>query len=225
MNMDRTKSQVLRYLGRKNQKVPEDLDNLIGECIGVMRESAEPRHTSLRFDIISDVGGIALAGTGLLLKGRDIANHLHGCTQAVLFAATLGAQAEYLIRQWERTDLTRALVLDACATQLIEEYCDAARQELHAQAAADGLMATGRFSPGYGDFPLDIQPQLLAILNAERRIGLTCTGSMILLPRKSVTALVGLCEKMIPSPGGCGSCPLDCDFRKDGSINECPRMD
>lgn len=218
--MEKAKAEVLRYLGRRNQEVPPELDVLVEDCMGLMRETAAPRHVRQAFDIQFETDAIALSSTGLLLHGNGIRHHLSGCTQAVLLAATLGTSADNLIRRWERTDLTRSLVLDACATQLIEEYCDEVEFQARQEAGQTGLMATTRFSPGYGDFPLDIQPRLLDILDAGRKIGLTCTESLILLPRKSVTAIIGLGEAICESPQSCETCSLYgiCTYGKDRHI-------
>lgn len=225
--MERTKSEVLRYLGRRNQEVPETLDKMVDECISLMRDATSLRQTSLEFSLLPERGGCALAGTDIVLQGKDVARHLQGCSRAVLLAATLGAEADALIRKWERADITRSLVLDACATQLIEEFCDETEQKIRAKAASYGLMAARRFSPGYGDLPLDIQPRILDVLGAERKIGLTCTESLILLPRKSVTAVIGLGERVNMLTDSCGCCPMRgaCDFRKDGNEYECTGMD
>lgn len=76
-----------------------------------------------------------------------------------------------------------------------------------------------RFSPGYGDLPLSLQNDLLDLLDAPRRVGLTASASHILLPRKSVTAILGVAdgpiEKTIRS---CLGCPAhgSCQYRKSG---------
>ena len=79
---------------------------------------------------------------------------------------------------------------------------------------------TWRYSPGYGDYPIECQGAFLSALNAGRLIGLTVTESNILLPRKSVTAVIGISEKEIESSEkrGCDSCKLreTCKFRKEG---------
>ncbi|MCL1940438.1 MAG: hypothetical protein FWG09_00740 [Synergistaceae bacterium] len=209
--MEKTKAEVLRYLGRRGQEVPEELDGLIEGCIALMREAASFRQAHLSFPVSRAEDGLfLLTGAGIPLRGKDIASHLSGCTQAVLLAVTLGAGADALIRKWERADLTRSLVLDACATQLIEEFCDEIERQICAEAAASGLVSVPRFSPGYGDFPLDIQPRIIEALNAGRAIGLTCTEHHILLPRKSVTALIGLSaqrEASVPQPvSKCDGC-------------------
>ena len=212
ISMEKIKTDVMRYLGRRGQEVPDDLNCMAEECITLMRKTASFRQAHSSFSVRRDNGGLSLAG--VRLKGKDIARYLSGCGGAVLLAATLGAEADALILRWKRADLTRSFVLDACATQLIEEYCDEIQRQICAEAADTGLVATGRFSPGYGDLPLDIQPGILEALNADRRIGLTCTEHFILLPRKSVTALIGLGEKPAPRSRGCGDCALrdSCNF-------------
>jgi hypothetical protein len=217
------KSEVLRYLGLKGRCAPSDLNGIVEESILLMQEASTFRKVYSSFPISSGIDGIALAGTELLLRGVDITRHLSGCTQAVLMAATLGAGADSLINRWKRADPVRSLVLDACASQLIEERCNELERQIWVEAAASGLTATRRFSPGYGDLSLDIQPGILEALNATGMIGLTCTEHCILLPRKSVTALVGLGENADRRAGGCESCNLSdtCSFRKEGNFDGC----
>jgi len=220
--MEKSKAEVLRYLGRRGQETPEELDSLVDECIALTKETAYFRQAHLAFPITSCGNGITLAGAELLLKGKDIARHLSGCGKAVLLAATLGAEVDALINKWKYADITRSFVLDACATQLIEEFCGNLQRQIWEEAAASNLEATWRFSPGYGDFPLDIQPHILEALNAVRKIGLTCTDHYILLPRKSITAIIGLGKKTGLCAHGCSSCDMHdtCSFcEKDGVLN------
>ena len=81
------------------------------------------------------------------------------------------------------------------------------------------LEQTWRFSPGYGDLPIEIQGEFLQVLDAPKRIGLYATANNILTPRKSVTAVIGLSENKI-SKGrrGCVICSMKdaCPYRKRG---------
>jgi len=225
--LNQAKAEVLRYLGRRGQAVPPELDKQVEECMELVRGEATPRHVKRGFDIAQATEGVTLSDAGILLRGKDIREHLSGCGQAVLMAATLGTGLDTLIRRWERADITRALILDACATQLIEEYCDEIERQIREEVTAVGFMVTGRYSPGYGDFDLEIQPELIAVLDAERRIGLTCTGSLILLPRKSVTAVIGLGRGLTRRQDACERCDLRsrCEYRKDGNRDECTGLD
>jgi len=226
--MKEAKAEVLRYLGYRQQGLSPELDALIDSCLTECRSHARPKWVWRSFDPVITESGIQLAGTPLLLGGKDIRRHMGGCGKIAVMAAALGVEVDSLIRRWEGRDMTRAVILDACATQLIEEVCDRAQAELAAGAEQDGLAPGSRYSPGYGDLPLELQPLILEVLAAGKRIGLTCTPHLILLPRKSVTAFAGLFPKGGASrqPGGCDSCPMrdTCEFKRDGATNGCKKM-
>ena len=57
------------------------------------------------------------------------------------------------------------------------------------------------------------------LLDASRKIGVTVTDRLILIPRKSVTAVIGISEKEIPQKRrGCSCCNMrkTCPYRKRG---------
>ena len=144
----------------------------------------------------------------ILLSGQDIRRHLSGCERCILLAATLGAQADRLIRRAQITDMNRALWLDAAASATIEAVCDAAQSAISAQLHC-GL--TSRFSCGYGDFPLAAQGAILELLDTPRKIGLTLGESGMMIPLKSVTALMGVLPDGTSSDGQpslCTRCQL-----------------
>ena len=62
------------------------------------------------------------------------------------------------------------------------------------RAAAKGYSMRWRFSPGYGDWPIEQQPEMLRLSHAAA-IGIHLTTSMMLVPRKSITAIIGLSQK------------------------------
>ena len=100
----------------------------------------------------------------------------------------------------------------------MERGCGQAEEELAGRFP--GLFFTDRFSPGYGDLPLDLQPALCAALDTPRRLGLYVTPSLLLNPVKSVTAVIGLSER--PQPArvrGCAYCQMreHCPYRKGGT--------
>ena len=75
-----------------------------------------------------------------------------------------------------------------------------------------------RFSPGYGDAPLSASEDLIALLDATRRIGLSMTRSYMMTPIKSITALIGISERNEDRRRDCSNCPAgpDCPYRKGG---------
>ena len=212
------RAEAFRYMGHKGGDVPESMTALADECERQLLAAVAPRFVYAVFDIAPDGNGITLGGTPLVLKGSDIAMHLKDCGRCVLFAATLGAGADKVIRSYESEAMEKAVVADCLASAAIEQVCDKAEKEIYEKLL--GMHFTWRFSPGYGDLPLDVQSDLLNVLNAQKRIGLTATESQILIPRKSVTAVIGVSEREIAKGRrGCAVCNVrdKCEFRKSGT--------
>lgn len=79
--------------------------------------------------------------------------------------------------------------------------------------------STGRFSPGYGDWDIAVQPMVAAALDTVRKAGLCVTDTNLMTPRKSVTALLGVSDHPVKGQlAGCGHCVLRtrCEYRKRG---------
>lgn len=124
------------------------------------------------------------------LASRDLSKNLQGGRRVVLFAATLGVGMDRLIAKYQRLSPARAVMLHAIGAERIEGVCD----EFCRGLAAEKGKCRPRFSPGYGDVPLDIQKQFFALLQCEKHLGLYLNDSLLMSPSKSVTAFVGLLE-------------------------------
>ena len=108
-------------------------------------------------------------------------------------------------------------LLDGFGGAYVEAGCNAAEREIAAKLP--GKYLTDRFSPGYGDLPLDVQGALLALTDAPRRLGITLNESNLMNPVKSVTAVIGLSDT--PQQArirGCDFCAMRtrCNLRKAG---------
>lgn len=207
---------VLRYMGMPPGGVDEALESLVRTCVQQLDNLVAPKwlHRVVALQFVPD--GVQL-DTGLLLPGKDLAQHLAGCNRAVLFCLTLGAQVDAAIRREQHSDMLRALALDCAAAAAVELLCDQVEEELRHKFP--GCYFPYRFSPGYGDLPLTVQPALLDLLDAPRRAGLCTSDTCILTPRKSVTAILGISDIPVPRHRqSCSTCPAfgGCRFRKEG---------
>ena len=208
--------EALRYMGCPPEKADASLRAQVETCARELLEVVRPRWSYRVVGIGFEPEGVRLEG-GLLLPGADLKRHLAGCNRAAVFCATLGAEVDALIRRAERLDIARALALDCCASAAVEVVCDQIEAEL--QGRFPGCSFPFRYSPGYGDLPLDLQGPLLALLDAPRQVGLCASASHILTPRKSVTAILGVAEGEIEqTKRSCLSCPAQgsCQYRKAG---------
>lgn len=183
--------EILRYLGY-GQKQPEDrMVELIKECYEDLLSVAEPKHVAKRVEIsASEDGAIRLGDVSLTSK--DLAKNLMGCHEAVVFATTLGIGTDMLMNRFVKLDIAKASVLQACGAAMIEDYIDEYQKGLADELAEAGLSHRPRFSPGFGDFYLEYQKELFQILNPEKNIGVHLTDGGVMIPEKSVTAIIGI---------------------------------
>lgn len=207
------KAQVRRYLGIKE---PEpQTDALIEDCIRELLQIAVPAHTYALCSL--EVAEDAVAIDGRRVESRALAAHIDGCERAVLFAATLGQQADRLLLRESRLHISKAAVLQAACAAAIEAYCDEAVFSLEQSGLFCGLYPRPRFSPGYGDFALSCQSWILERVQAHRRIGLYLTNGDMLCPVKSVTAVIGLtAHRESCHIHNCASCNMsNCAFKRE----------
>jgi hypothetical protein len=213
------KSAVLRYLGYSGAAADDSTDRLIGLCTEKLMSACSPSGVYREFSLSFSDDGISPEGTGLVLTGSDIARHLDGCERCLISAATLGIAADRLISSLGASDAAASVVTDCCASVLIEQVCALWLDSLRKQYAERGLFLTSMYSPGYGDLPLGIQRQVLALTDAQRRIGLTLTSTDLMTPRKSITSIIGVSDHPVTGRmAGCENCKLKdkCRLRKEG---------
>lgn len=213
-------SEVLRYLGYKNQALSDSTKQVIQDCMEETESLIRANYIYKCFDMQKDSEEIKLVNTNIKLTGADIRKHLKDSARCFLMAVTIGGEIDFKIRYYEKIDLTKAIIMDACATAAVEGLCDEVEGRIKEEALKEGFGITYRYSPGYGDLPIELQPNILSLLETQKKIGLTVSDSYILLPRKSVSAIIGVQEPhIIRQHPGCKSCNSFkyCNFRKDGN--------
>ncbi len=208
---------MLHYLGYGSAQPDDDTLGLINDCKLKLEAVMEPKAVYASYPLKFVEGYPVLENCGFKLVGREIAEHLQGCSTAVMFAATLSLSTDMLISQAQAKDMAAGVVLDCCATAAIEKLSEMVETEI--KSAYPGRYFTTKYSPGYGDFPIELQKGFLDTLNAQKLIGLYTNEACLLVPIKSVTAIIGVGDE--PPKGlktGCAFCRLkdNCSFRKRG---------
>lgn len=208
--------EALHYMGWRGTPVEPQLLEQIGELIERVKSEIQSYAALQRFAM--EENG-RLEGTSLIPQGNDVRRMLAGCHEAVLLAATLGAGSERMLLKAQARSSAQAMLLDAVLSAAIEAVCDAQEAVLRKELAAQGLYLTDRFSPGYGDMPLAQTKEICAVLSADKTIGLTVSASGIMIPRKSVTAVMGVSRNPVSRrPSGCAVCSMRkrCALRRNG---------
>lgn len=201
------RNEAVRYLGGSGVAPNYRMDRLMDECEKEILAKSSPKYLYIEKALPCEE----------LMQGEDIKNHLDGCEKAIVMCATLGAEIDRLIRINQISDMAKAVVLDSFASVAIEQVC-VKFDEIIAEKY-EGYFQTFRFSPGYGDYPIELQKSVLSMLDAPRKIGLATNENSLLTPTKSVTAVMGLSKTPIDrKKRGCAVCNMRdrCKFRRNG---------
>ena len=182
MNINRR--ELLRYLGWKGQDIDTGTQKVIDEVCSSCTLTARPAHTAKAFDY----DGETLVGTDFTPQGNDIRRHLEGCAKVIVLAVTIGVETDRLIDRLFASSAQKAVIADSAASCLVESLADDVCDELQRKYGP----LTARFSCGYGDFPISAQRGICALLSTDTRIGLCVDAGGSLVPRKSITAIVGI---------------------------------
>ncbi len=177
--------EILRYAGCRGE-ADEVTAALLEECLLECAETFTYRVCYRMFDVKQE-GGVLEIGT-LATESKALQKNLEGCSQAVVFAATVGLSVDRMIAKYAGVATAKALMLQAIGAERIEALCDAFCADLKREYKN----IQPRFSPGYGDFSLSAQKEIFLMLDCSRKIGLTLNDSLLMSPTKSVTAIVGL---------------------------------
>lgn len=189
--MQKAASEMLAAM--KPQAVFEIYDLSVVECRdnGVSKPPYEPTDQVVSIPPSDYSTTVTLRFADVTLHSRDLGRNLAGCSKVALLAATIGPQVDALIRRHSSLDPVYASILQATGAMFIEELVDLVNEEIKKIAAAEGLKTKPRYSPGFGDVPLQVQKDFFRLLPCTR-IGLTLMDTLIMAPEKSVTAFVGI---------------------------------
>ncbi len=187
------KYEVLRYMGCRESSI--EIDALVEECINECEHCFSYRIVSSELTLLFDEYDNIMIGENTI-SSKDLKKNLLNCDKVLIFAATVGIDIDRLIHKYSRISPSKAVCMQAIGAERIEALCDFFCEELKKKYASCGYGVRPRFSPGYGDLPLDLQNMIFNILDCERRIGLTLNDSLLMSPTKSVTAIVGIYDKV-----------------------------
>jgi hypothetical protein len=148
-----------------------------------------------------------LMADGVALTGTLVTQHLSGAQRVVVAVCTIGPELEVATVQLFDQDPLYALALDGLGNAAVENLAQQVCGNIAKQVEAEGLQASSPLSPGNPEWPVEVgQPQIFRLLNpSEAGVSLTSGGMMI--PKKSVSFLVGVGPEMTQT-NMCSICSL-----------------
>ena len=179
------REQVLRFMGQRTTAPREVLD-VLDECIDEANNCFAYKVCYLELPISVRDGEVDM--TLATANSHALSRHLDGCRSAVIFGATVGLEIDRLVGKYSRTVPIKALCMQAIGAERIEALCDTFCEQLK----KEGRVLRARYSPGYGDLDISFQRDIFRMLDCPRKIGLTLSDSLLMIPTKSVSAIVGV---------------------------------
>ena len=213
--------EVQRYMGYHGivDIVPE-MQEKINKAIEHLGTQSHPRIISKEYRITVAEKTVTLHAENedVTFESEGLVRNLTGCCGAVLLAATIGPACDMLVRRASITSAADSAVYQAAGAAAIEAFLDDYNDKLKASYEARGLFLRPRFSPGYGDLKLEHQKDWFRLLDITKQIGIELTDSLLMVPTKSVTAIIGIgIDKSKTGCTGCKGCNRHdtCEFSKE----------
>lgn len=210
------RAEALRYMGYK-EAPDERVCRVIDECEAELLKAARPQYVWRVFDIVRDGKRIHFSDCDFWLEGEDIEKHLRGCDKAAVLCVTLSSDTDRYIRKLEVGDSMKAVITDALANAMTEQVVEEARCSV--LESMSGYSTTWCYGCGYGDFPMETAPLLIASVDAVRKIGVCCTATHMLTPQKSTIGVIGLSKgELERKRKSCADCSMKgtCQYREYG---------
>ena len=237
LGVDIPVNEVKRYMGyHGDAEITPDIEAKIDKAIEQVSSQSHPRIVMNEYliDVTDKTVVIHTGKEDLTLESESLCRNLSGCRAAILLAATIGPSCDMLVRRAVITSSADAAMYQAAGAAIgmkslslgvhqaagaaaIEAFLDSENDRLKKEYEARDLYLRPRFSPGYGDLKLDHQKDWFRLLDISKQIGIELTDSLLMVPTKSVTAIIGIGGNIKSTCGSrCGSCNMHntCEFSK-----------
>lgn len=187
-----SEQETMRYMGIEHGEADGQVLDAARRAIQSVKEAASPQAVWHSFPL--DVHGTKVSFGGVCIESCLLVRFLtcRGTSKSIaLFASTLGPRVDSLIRREGARNALLACALQGAGAAAIESFAD--KTCIHIHKECKDKINTLRYSPGYGDVPLEVQKVFFTLLDC-RKIALTLMDTLVMAPEKSVTAFVGILD-------------------------------
>lgn len=186
-NIEIEKKEILRYLGYGNNPATPEILKKIDNSIKEMQAVASYKACYDKFAI--ERSDDTLSFGNVTTTSKSLGKNLKECDEVVVFTATIGIETDRIIQRHNMMSPSDAVIAQAVGATQIEAWCDFLCEHFEKKYKK---AQRPRFSAGYGDLPLEKQKDIFDMLDCPRKIGVSLTQSLMMVPTKSVSAIVGL---------------------------------
>lgn len=188
--------EIIRYMGQKKSEATKEIFDLVNNSLNEVKKDLVFKSCYRKFKIELndnyevDLGFRKVNSTGLFRNLQD-------CKEVYIFVATLGLGIDRKIKRYSDISPVKALSFQGIGSGIIEDYCNFLNDHIRNIERKKGNALKPRFSPGYGDLPLDLQKDIFKELEVTKKIGVVLNDSLLMTPSKSVSAIIGITKGKI----------------------------
>ncbi len=191
--------EVLRRSGiRDDSKLKSKMETLIGELLASVNDEhlLEPAVGYETYPI-TDIGYQQLSLEGnTVLHGSALSSVLSEARELAVLVCTIGGKLEEKVTDYfGKSEPLKGLLLDGIGSASMDALSQEVCRLIAHKASLRGYQTSSPLSPGGRSFPLSEQWQLFKLVPAEE-IGVRLTSTGLMVPRKSVSRVIGIGPQM-----------------------------
>jgi hypothetical protein len=229
------KNDSVTYLDRENLKFSLSEDSVI-KLLGYNQFNVpQPVQESLNYllkkipDLIFPQGGYKILSSESVIFYKDsfsvkntffecgkiIASNFKGCESILILATTLGNKiSDYARELMDEGEILSGFILDKIASEIVEQFADRIEIAVEKQLSELELKITNRYSPGYCGWNVSEQHKMFSLL-PENFCGISLTESALMLPIKSVSAVIGIGTQAERRDYQCSICDIEFCYKRE----------
>jgi len=166
-------------------KINSGLEEIISDSIAVVQKIIQPKFAISIAD--KQIDGKKILLDNFIICSKDIFKLLKNSKKVYGIVATAGIAIDQKVNLLQKEkETTLAYIYDSIGSVAVEQLIDNICNEIKKTS-----ITTMRFSPGYGDWPINNQKEFLKWLAADK-IGVSLSETFQMSPRKTVSALLGV---------------------------------
>ena len=191
--------EVLRREGfRGHSKIRPELKNLISELLASVKKTRllEPAVAYEYYKVTGMSPSQASLEGDKAIQGPLLYTIFPEAKELAVVVCTIGPKLEKQVTAYSKSGETlRGVLLDGIGSAAVDMLVPEACRLIASEASSHGHQTSSPVSPGWPGLPLTEQWNLFELVNTQE-IGVSLTASGIMVPRKSVSMVVGIGPQM-----------------------------
>lgn len=216
-----SKENLLSWLNYDVANFPPFLEEAMLKSIEIISNHAEPSGGFILFsDEMVSFKPDSIYINDLCLKSEKIiSRYFKGAKCLAIMLATIGNNPEKYSKEFIGDgDLLTGYIIDAAASVSVEKTADLVERKLNEIVREDNLYATNRYSPGYCGWNVNDQHKLFSLLPKEF-CGVLLNESAMMIPVKSISAIVGIGNNVTKEEYDCELCDVEFCYKRNNQYS------